>query len=102
MTKQINGSGGPGKPIDWYARKYVSDFGMHIVPIEPGRKFPRSRNWGNTAISDPEKAASFYIENPTWNMGAALGPSQLCSLDIDCYESFSLICEAFGFDLAGL
>lgn len=90
MTKQT---------IDWYARSYVENFGFHIVPIEPGRKYPRTQNWGNRAISDPEQAAAFYESRQDWNMGVALGPSRLCSLDIDCMESFRTICDAFGVDL---
>lgn len=90
------------KSMDWYARKYITEFGFHLVPIEPGRKFPRSKDWGNNTLSCPDAAAEFYKGNSKWNMGVALGPSRLCSLDIDCYDSFSLICEAFGFDLSEL
>jgi putative DNA primase/helicase len=35
-------------------------------------------------------------------MGAALGPSAMCSLDIDCLESFRTICECYGIDLDAL
>lgn len=84
------------KPISWYARRYTERFGFHLVPIEPGRKFPRSNDWGNTAISDPERAEAFYTEKPKHNMGVALGPSRMCSLDIDCDASFSVILDEFG------
>ena len=84
------------KPISWYARRYVERFGFHLVPIEPGRKFPRSSDWGNHAISDPDKAEAFWTEKPDWNMGIALGPSRMCSLDIDCDASFAHICDEYG------
>ena len=86
------------KPISWYARRYVERFGMHIVPIEPGRKFPQSDDWGNTALATAADAESFYDAHPQWNMGLALGPSRYCSLDVDCLQSFRHICECFGID----
>lgn len=82
--------------IDWYARKYTDKFGMALVPIEPGRKYPKTSDWGNNVITDPEKAAHWYIEHPGWNMGVALGPSGYCSLDIDDSEAFAMILEEFG------
>ncbi len=90
------------KTSAWYARRYVERFGFHIVPIEPGRKFPRSADWGNSCLTTAEEAEQFYQSRPDWNMGAALGPSQLASLDIDCWESFETICECLGIDLTKL
>ena len=90
------------KTIDWYARSYTKNFGFHLVPIEPKRKFPRATDWGNKCISDPEEAASFYEKHPDWNLGIALGPSKMCALDIDDLESFKLICEVYGIDLGTL
>lgn len=90
------------KPISWYARRYVERFGMHLVPIEPGRKFPRASDWGNNTISDPDEAENFWQQRPDWNMGVALGPSRMCSLDIDCDVSFSHICAEFGIDESSL
>lgn len=87
------------KTSSYYARRYIEAFGFHIVPIEPGRKFPRSKNWGNSTLTNPESASIFYSEKPDWNMGIALGPSKKCSLDIDCMDSFKIICDAFGVDL---
>lgn len=86
------------RTIDWYARRYTSRFGMHLVPIEPGRKFPRSSDWGNNTISDPDAAEVFWKQNPDWNMGVALGPSRMCSLDIDCDASFAHICSEYGIE----
>lgn len=87
------------KPINWYARRYIERFNFHLVPIEPKRKFPRTADWGNTALNDAEQADAYYTAKPDWNMGVALGPSQMASLDIDCIESFGFICEVFGIDL---
>lgn len=87
------------KSSAWYARRYVERFGFHIVPIEPGRKFPRSADWGNSCLKSADEAEAFFTAKPDWNMGAALGPSRLASLDIDCWESFETICECLGIDL---
>jgi len=90
------------RSISWYARRYVERFGFHLVPVEPKRKFPRANDWGNTCITDAQDAEDYYQAKPDWNMGVALGPSSVCSLDIDCLESFSLICECFGIELDAL
>lgn len=86
------------KPISWYARRYTERFGMHLVPIEPGRKFPRSEDWGNNTISNPDEAQEFWNLNPEWNMGVSLAQSRICSLDIDCDSSFAFILKEFGID----
>lgn len=90
------------KTIDWYARSYTKNFGFHLVPIEPRRKFPRTQDWGNNCLTDPDEAAAFYEKHPDWNLGVALGPSRMCALDIDDLEAFKLICEVYGIDLGSL
>lgn len=87
------------KSNSWYASGYIKRYGFHIVPIEPGRKFPRSANWGNTCLTTPGAAEEYFDKRPDWNMGVALGPSGMGSLDIDCYESFQVICECLGVNL---
>lgn len=86
------------KPISWYARRYVETYGFHLVPIDPGRKFPTANDWGNTCLTTGGEAESFYQQHADWNMGLALGPSRMCSLDIDCDESFQTIIDEFGID----
>ena len=86
----------------WYAERYTYKYGFALVPIEPGRKFPTANDWGGTAMADTEAAAKFYADHPDWNMGLALGPSRMCSLDIDCDESFAVVLEEFGIPLDAL
>lgn len=86
----------------WYAERYVDVYGLSLVPIEPKRKFPTSNDWGNNVINDAISAHEFYSNNPDWNMGIALGPSGMCSLDIDCEESFQMILSEYGIDPEGL
>jgi putative DNA primase/helicase len=84
------------KPISWYARRYTERYGFSIVPIESGRKFPTTSDWGNHTLSDPDAAEAFYQSHSDWNMGLALADSRMCSLDIDDAEAFSTIMAEFG------
>src|SRR5690554_4658850 len=77
MLQPVRGGCLMSKSSAWYARRYVERFGFHIVPIEPGRKFPRSADWGNSCLSTAEEAEQFYQSRPDWNMGVALGPSRV-------------------------
>src|SRR5699024_10258160 len=90
------------KTIDWYAKTYVHRFGFHLVPIEPGRKFPRSADWDNKTLSDPDVAKAYNVTRQNWTKDLALGTSRICRLDNDCYPSFEIICAAFGVDLPAL
>lgn len=90
------------KSISWYAERYVSKFGWHLVPIEPRRKFPTADDWGNNLLSETESARAFYDDRTDWNMGLALGPSGMCSLDIDCEESLAVIMAEFGIPMSEL
>jgi len=87
------------KPISWYASRYAERFGMALIPIKTASKLPLENDWGNCAITDPDAAGEYWAANPTLNIGLALGPSNMCSLDIDCMESFRVIAEEFGIDL---
>lgn len=89
-------------PISKWAERYIQRYDWQLVPIEPNRKFPRTANWGNNTLQSAEIARAFYESRSDWNMGVALGPSRMCSLDIDCFPSFEIICEAFGVDLGQL
>jgi len=85
-----------------YAAAYVGKYGMHIVPLPPRGKRPVSENWGNECITDPDAARRYYQQHPDANIGAALGPSRLCSLDIDNLEAMRIICAEFGWDIEAL
>lgn len=79
-----------------YAKIYAERYNWHLVPIEPGRKYPTRNDWGNTALTEPAQAFAYWELHKDWNMGAALGPSRMCSLDIDDAEGWALILEEFG------
>src|SRR5690554_3490230 len=86
------------KSISWYARRYTEKYGMHLIPIKPESKLPLMNDWGSHAMSDPDQAEDYFRKNQDQNIGVSLGDSGLCSLDIDCEESFQHILAEFGID----
>jgi putative DNA primase/helicase len=87
------------KPINWYASRYAERFGMALIPIKTASKLPLENDWGNCAITDATAAGEYWTARPELNIGLALGPSNMCSLDIDCMDSFRIIALEFGIDL---
>lgn len=87
-----------------YARKYIERYGVALVRIEPGRKFPLHDRWNEPGgyFTDPAEAEDFYARHPNWSMGAVLGPSRLCSLDVDDVECTRLVLAEVGIDLDAL
>lgn len=86
------------------AEHYVSAYGLHLVPLPPRSKKTTEPGWGlpEKLLSTPERARDYYLAKPNDNIGVALGPSRLCSLDIDDAEAFDSICAEFGWSLAQL
>lgn len=69
---------------DW-ASHYISQYGLALVPIPPGKKGPTGEAWNQPGgyFTDAEEAKSFWQKNPKHNIGAVLGPGRVCSLDVD-------------------
>lgn len=69
---------------DW-AQFYIDTFGLALVPIEPGEKGPKGKGWNKPGgyFTDSVKAAQFWEKKPLHNLGVVLGPSRICSLDVD-------------------
>lgn len=69
---------------DW-ARRYIEAFGLALVPIEPGEKGPKGHAWNQPGgyFTDSVAAERFWQEHPSHNLGVVLGPSRVCSLDVD-------------------
>jgi len=72
-------------PTSTWARRYCETFGLALVPIQPGEKGPKGKGWNQPGnyIVDPAKAEAFWENNPHHNLGVVLGPSRICSLDVD-------------------
>lgn len=81
-----------------YSKIYTERYGFSLVMIEPNQKHTTRIGWGDNTLDTPEAAIEFYETNPTWGVAFELGKSKLCSLDIDCEESFNLLLADFGFD----
>jgi putative DNA primase/helicase len=74
-----------GMPTAEWARRYIDTFGLALVPIEPGEKGPKGRGWNKPGgyITDAAKAVELWQKKPEHNLGVVLGPSRICSLDVD-------------------
>ena len=74
----------PGLMAAW-AKRYVDVLGLCLVPIPPGRKFPTGDGWNQPGgyFTEAAAAADFWLQHPQHNMGVVLGPSGVCSLDVD-------------------
>lgn len=72
---------------DW-ARRYIEAFDLALVPIEPGEKGPKDAGWNKPGgyFTDASKAEAFWTASPNHNLGVVLGPSRVCSLDVDDVE----------------
>lgn len=90
------------KSTAWVAGRMVERFGMHVIPLQSQSKLPVKNDWGKNAFSTSDDAREYFEQHPSHNLGVALGPSRLCSLDIDCLDSFRVICDNFGIDLGQL
>ncbi|WP_324710115.1 bifunctional DNA primase/polymerase [Pseudomonas citronellolis] len=94
----------PDGPRSEWARRYV-ERGLALVDIEPGDKIPRGKGWQRPGgqITDPAKAEAFWTRNPNHNLGVVLGPSGICSLDVDDVPAArQVLWDLLGLDLDAL
>lgn len=92
-------------PLSTWARRYCETFNFALVPIQPGEKGPKGRGWNQPGkyIVDPAKAEAFWTKNPNHNLGVVLGPSRVCSLDVDDVQwTRFVLYELLGVDLDAL
>jgi len=89
---------------DW-ARRYIEAFGLALVPIEPGEKGPKGHAWNQPGgyFTDPVAAEHFWQQHPSHNLGVVLGPSRVCSLDVDDVQwTRHVLRELLGLDVDAL
>ncbi|MGR3893588.1 DUF5906 domain-containing protein [Pseudomonas sp. 1176_21] len=94
-----------GVPMAAWARRYIETFGLALVPIEPGEKGPKGLGWNKLGgyYTSPEPAETFWQQYPTHNLGVVLGPSRVCSLDVDDVQWTRFVLqEQLGLDLDAL
>ncbi|KAJ17045.1 DUF5906 domain-containing protein [Pseudomonas aeruginosa] len=73
--------------------------------IEPGNKIPKGKAWQRPGgyYTDAAQAEAFWSKHPKHNMGAVLGPSRVCSLDVDDVPSTrQVLWDCLGLDLDAL
>lgn len=86
---------GSPTPIAAWARRYIEKFGLALVSIDPGEKAPKGNGWNKPGgyFTDADQAEAWWTKHPKHNMGVVLGPSGVCSLDVDhveyCRQVFS-------------
>ncbi|WP_425328316.1 bifunctional DNA primase/polymerase [Pseudomonas nitroreducens] len=96
---------GNATPISAWARRYIEVFGLALVSIPPGEKGPKGYGWNKPGgyLVDANKAEALWTRKPTHNMGVVLGPSGVCSLDIDDVPAArQVLWDLLGFDLDAL
>ncbi len=86
-------------PVYVQARTLVQHYGFHLVEMPQRTKAPQRQNWQRDTISDPIRAATHWAENPEDNIGVVLGPSRLCSLDLDDLPASRDLFAEFGIDV---
>lgn len=67
--------------LDWAIDAHTRGFA--IFPCRPKAKQPATMNGVKDATKDIEKIKAWWEENPDYNIGVALGPSNLTVLDMD-------------------
>ncbi|CAI8707721.1 Prim-Pol domain-containing protein [Pseudomonas sp. IT-196MI5] len=91
-----------GIAIATWAKRYINIFDLALVSIEPGEKAPKGLGWNKPGgyITDAAAAEAFWQRNPKHNLGVVLGPSRVCSLDVDDVQwTRHVLYELLGVDL---
>ncbi|MBN3862064.1 bifunctional DNA primase/polymerase [Pseudomonas frederiksbergensis] len=91
-----------GIAIATWAKRYITTFDLALVSIEPGEKAPKGLGWNKPGgyITDAATAETFWQRNPNHNLGVVLGPSRVCSLDVDDVQwTRHVLYELLGVDL---
>ena len=91
-----------GAPMAVWARRYVETFKLALVAIDPGEKAPKGFGWNKPGgyFTDAQAAEAFWLANPRHNLGVVLGPSRVCSLDVDDVQwARHVLFEQLGLDL---
>lgn len=88
-----------------WARRYSEKLGLALVSIPPGEKAPKGDGWNKPGgyFTDADKAEAWWAKHPKNNMGVVLGPSGICSMDVDHVAySRDVLRDVLGIDLDAL
>lgn len=84
------------------ARVLCDKFHFRLIDIPPGTKAPNKKEWQKNYFATTEEAVAFFKSHPNHNMGVVLGPSRLCSLDIDDVRLAKMILSEVNVDIESL
>lgn len=84
-----------------WAARYAGRYDLAIVDIPRGYKAPLHSGWNQPGgyITDPGAAHQHWTKNPDHGIGAVLGASGLCSVDVDSPKLAEPLLAEFGIDL---
>ena len=52
----------------------LAELGLRVIPLHPGRRIPRIKQWQKRATTDPAKEIqAWFAERPDDNLGLATG-----------------------------
>ena len=90
-------------PSSW-ASRYIERYRLALVDIPVGHKAPLHQGWNKPGgyITDPEVARQHWASLPDHGIGAVLGASGLCSLDVDSPKDSESLLAELGVDLRAL
>ena len=85
-------------PIGSATTYRLTELGWALIRLDG--KIPKGKDWQRTKpLPDPLQAAGMWSEwGKRWNMGAVLGPSDLCVLEYDRSEAEQVLLELVGGD----
>ena len=63
--------------LEYASRKWA------VFPLRPGEKEPATQNGHHDATTDTARIDAWWTQNPDYNVGIALAPSNLTALDVD-------------------
>jgi len=91
-------------PIADWAARYIEMYSLALVPIPPGHKAPLHAGWNQPGgyVMDAGEARQRWGDLPNHGIGAVLGPSGLCSLDMDAPKPAEGVLRDLGVDPAVL
>jgi putative DNA primase/helicase len=87
-----------------WAIRYIQQYGLALVPIPPRHKAPLHQGWNQEGgyVMDAGEARQRWRDLPDHGIGAVLGPSGLCSIDVDAPDHAEPVLGALGIDLGAL
>ena len=90
--------------VGQWAVRYMEKYGLALVPIPPGHKAPLHQGWNQPGgyVTDVEDLSERWDGIHDDGIGVVLGPSGLCSIDVDAPDHALPVLGELGIDLGAL